>query len=198
MRVANAFQAEVGKLGPAAGVEVRVTGCHGYCEKGPNVVVGPAEICYFEVKPEDVPEIVARTLTGEVVERLVYAHPGTGEKAVHMDEVPFYKHQTRLLIGDNPRIDPMRIDDYLALGGYAALAKALFQMTPDQVRRRGEESQPARPRRRRISRRTEMGDRQERARGRASTSSSTATRASPARSWTARCSPAIRTRCSRA
>jgi NADP-reducing hydrogenase subunit HndC len=64
---------------------------------------------------------------------LVYAHPDTGEKAVHMNEVPFYKHQTRLLIGDNTRIDPMRIDDYLAVGGYAALAKALFQMTPDQV-----------------------------------------------------------------
>ena len=132
-RVASAFQTEVGKLGPDAGVEVRVTGCHGYCEKGPNVVVGPNDICYFEVKPEDVAEIVARTLKGEVVERLVYAHPDTGEKAVHMDEVPFYKHQTRLLIGDNIRIDPMRIDDYLALGGYAALAKALFQMTPDQV-----------------------------------------------------------------
>jgi NADP-reducing hydrogenase subunit HndC len=132
-RVANAFLTEVGKLDPDAGVEVRVTGCHGFCEKGPNVVVGPEAICYFEVKPEDVPEIVARTLKGEVVERLVYAHPDTGEKAVHMGEVPFYKHQTRLLIGDNIRIDPMRIDDYLAVGGYAALAKALFQMTPDQV-----------------------------------------------------------------
>lgn len=132
-RVANAFQTEVRKLGPDAGVEVRVTGCHGYCEKGPNVVVGPDEICYFEVSPEDVPEIVDRTLRGEVVERLVYAHADTGEKAVHMGEVPFYKHQTRLLIGDNIRIDPMRIDDYLAVGGYAALAKALSQMTPDQV-----------------------------------------------------------------
>jgi NADP-reducing hydrogenase subunit HndC len=133
LRVANAFQAEVAKLGAAAEVEVRVTGCHGYCEKGPNVVVGSEEICYLEVKPEDVPEIIERTAKGEVLERLVYAHPVTGEKAVHMKDVPFYKHQTRLLIGDNTRIDPMRIDDYLALGGYAALAKALFQMTPDQV-----------------------------------------------------------------
>ena len=132
-QVANAFQAEVAKLGSAAGFDVRVTGCHGYCEKGPNVVVGPQEICYFEVKPEDVPEIVSCTLKGEVVDRLVYAHPDTGERAVHMGEVPFYKHQTRLLIGDNIRIDPMRIDDYIAVGGYAALAKAIFEMTPDQV-----------------------------------------------------------------
>ena len=132
-RVARVFEAEVAKLGPGAGVEVRVTGCHGYCEKGPNVVVGPHDICYFEVKPEDVPEIVARTLNGELVERLVYTNPDTGERAVHLGEVPFYKHQTRLLIGDNPRIDPMRIEDYLALGGYAAVSKALFQMTPEQV-----------------------------------------------------------------
>ena len=132
-RVASAFQTEVGKLGADAGIEVRVTGCHGYCEKGPNVVVDPEGICYFEVKPEDVPEIVACTLKKEVVERLVYAHPGTGEKAVYIGEVPFYKHQMRLLIGDNTRIDPMRIDDYLTVGGYAALAKALFQMTPEQV-----------------------------------------------------------------
>jgi NADH-quinone oxidoreductase subunit F len=133
LKIADAFQAEVQKLGPSAGVEVRVTGCHGFCEKGPNVVAGPQDVCYFEVKPEDVPEIVAATAKGEVVERLCFTDPASGKKTVHMGEVPFYKHQTRLLIGDNPRIDPMRIDDYIALGGYAALAKALFQMTPEQV-----------------------------------------------------------------
>jgi NADP-reducing hydrogenase subunit HndC len=133
LRVADAFQAEVAKLGAGAGVDVRVTGCHGYCEKGPNVVVGPAEVCYFEVKPADVPEIVESARSGKVIERLVYKHPVTGENAVHMNEVPFYKHQMRLLIGDNTRIDPMRIDDYIAVGGYAALSKALFQMTPDQL-----------------------------------------------------------------
>jgi NADP-reducing hydrogenase subunit HndC len=133
LRVADAFQTEVDKLGPAAGVDVRVTGCHGYCEKGPNVVVGPAEVCYFQVKPADVAEIVESARSGKVIERLVYQHPVTGEKAVYMNEVPFYKHQTRLLIGDNTRIDPMRIDDYIAVGGYAALSKALFQMTPDQL-----------------------------------------------------------------
>ncbi len=132
-KLVGAFEEEIDRQGLGAKVEVRATGCHGFCEKGPNVVISPGEICYFEVKPEDVPDIVARTAKGEVLERLVYAHPVTGERAVHMDEVPFYKHQTRLLIGDNPRIDPTRIDDYLALGGYAALSKALFEMSPDQV-----------------------------------------------------------------
>jgi len=131
--VAAAFLAEVAKQKLGGKLEVRTTGCHGYCEKGPNVVVTPGEICYFEVQPADVPEIIAATLKGEVVERLVYQDPNTGAKAVHMNEVPFYKHQTRLLIGDNPKIDPMRIADYLAVDGYAALVKALTEMTPEQV-----------------------------------------------------------------
>ncbi len=131
--VARAFLAEVDRQRLGERLEVRTTGCHGYCERGPNVVVTPGEICYFEVSPADVPEIVAATLRGEVVERLVYHDPASGAKAVHMNEVPFYKHQTRLLIGDNPKIDPMKIDDYLAVGGYAALIKALTEMTPDQV-----------------------------------------------------------------
>ena len=132
-RVVSAFEQEVGKLDPGAKVEVRATGCHGFCEKGPNVVISPGEICYFEVKAEDVPDIVAHTMKGEVLDRLVYTHPDSGQKAVHLGEVPFYKQQTRLLIGDNLRIDPTRIEDYLALGGYAALSKALFEMSPDQV-----------------------------------------------------------------
>jgi len=132
-RVVSAFEEEVGKLSLGAKVTIRATGCHGFCEKGPNVVISPGAICYFEVKPEDVPDIVAHTVKGEVLDRLVYTDPDTGQKAVHLGEVPFYKHQTRLLIGDNPRIDPMRIEDYLALGGYAALSKALFEMSPDQV-----------------------------------------------------------------
>ena len=131
--VAAAFVAEAAKQKLGDKLEVKTTGCHGYCEKGPNVVVTPGDICYFEVQPTDVTEILAATLKGEVVERLVYKDPNTGAKAVHMNEVPFYKHQTRLLIGDNPKIDPMRIDDYLAVGGYSALVKALTTMTADQV-----------------------------------------------------------------
>ena len=131
--VGAAFGAEIKKQGLDAKIDFRVTGCHGFCNKGPNVIVGPDDVCYFEVKPEDVPEIVACALKGEVVERLVYQHPVTGEKAVHMNEVPFYKYQMRILIGDNQKIDPMRIDDYLAVRGYGALTKALTQMTPDQV-----------------------------------------------------------------
>ncbi len=131
--VLSACEKEVRKPGLKAKVDVRATGCHGFCEKGPNVIVSPGEICYFEVKPEDVPEVVAHAAKGTVLDRLVYTHPETGEKAVHLDEVPFYKQQTRVLIGDNPKIDPTSIEDYIALGGYAALSKALFEMSPDKL-----------------------------------------------------------------
>ncbi len=131
--VAAAFAAEITKQAVETKLDFRVTGCHGYCNKGPNVIAGPGDVCYFEVKPEDVPDIVACTLKGEVLDRLVYKDPVSGEKAVHMNEVPFYKHQTRILIGDIPRIDPKRIADYIAVGGYASLAKALLQMSPQQV-----------------------------------------------------------------
>lgn len=131
--VASAFKSEVARQGLQEKLDLRVTGCHGYCEKGPNVVAGPNDICYFEVTPADVPGIVAKTLQGEVYEPRLYKDPLTGAKAVHMNEVPFYKHQMRLLMGDNPKIDPKNIEDYIAVGGYAALAKALSKMTSEGV-----------------------------------------------------------------
>jgi NADH-quinone oxidoreductase subunit F len=80
-----------------------------------------------------VPEIVSQTARGEVVERLLYTDSTSGEKIVHEHEIPFYKHQTRIVFGNNSRINPKSIDDYIALGGYSALAKALSQMSPQQV-----------------------------------------------------------------
>jgi NADP-reducing hydrogenase subunit HndC len=131
--VGAALAAEIKRQGAESKIDFRVTGCHGFCNRGPNVLVGPADICYLEVKPEDVPEVVASTIKGEVVDRLVYRDPATGAKSVHMNEIPFYKHQMRILTADIPRIDPTSIDDYIGVGGYAALAKALTTMTPEQV-----------------------------------------------------------------
>jgi NADH-quinone oxidoreductase subunit F len=129
-----AFEEEIEKHGLADTVDIRATGCHGMCEQGPNVVIYPEEITYVKVTPEDVPEIVKQTVQGKkVVDRLVYADAVSGEKAVHLNEIPFYKYQSRLLIGNNTRIDPANIDDYIAIGGYAALSKALFEMKPEDV-----------------------------------------------------------------
>ena len=88
----------------------------------------------MEVLPADVPEIVAETVLGKrVLERLLYTDPRTGEKAVRQSQIPFYSRQTRLLLGGSTRIDPRSIDDYLVVGGYAALSKSLFEIDPEQV-----------------------------------------------------------------
>jgi len=133
-KVISAFEDELKKQSLEDKVELRATGCHGFCEKGPLVVIYPEEICYVEVKPEDVPEIVAKTVVDkQVIDRLVYTDPATGSKAALQSEIPFYKNQMRLLIGNSPKINPQSIEDYLAIGGYAALAKALFEMSPEEV-----------------------------------------------------------------
>jgi len=126
---------EIKKQGlKGAVVEAKATGCHGFCEQGPVVVIFPQEICYVKVKLEDVPEIVSATLAqGRVIERLLYEDPVTGEKITKDPDIPFYKNQVRLVFGNNRYINPGDIDDYIALGGYSALSKALFQMTPEQV-----------------------------------------------------------------
>jgi len=131
-KVAEAFINEIQSNGLKEKVDIRRTGCHGYCERGTIVVIFPKEICYLRVKPEDVPEIVSTTLVdGKIVDRLLYEDDG--QKIVHEGDIPFYKHQSRIVFGPNRLIDPKKINDYIAIGGYAALAKVLIEMTPEQV-----------------------------------------------------------------
>jgi NADH-quinone oxidoreductase subunit F len=125
---------ELEKQGLKGKVDFRRTGCHGFCEKGPIVLIDPEEICYLEVTPEDVAEIISQTVKGKkVIDRLLYVAPKTGETVAHESDIPFYKNQERMVFGANRRIDPKSIEDYLAIGGYQALVKALFEMTPEQV-----------------------------------------------------------------
>ena len=132
-KVAEAFAKEIQRNGLQEKVDIRPTGCHGFCERGTLVVIFPEEISYLRVKPDDVPEIVSTTvLEKKVIDRLLY-EDGKGQKIVNESEIPFYKHQSRIVFGNNRLIDPKSIDDYIALGGYSALAKALFEMTPEQV-----------------------------------------------------------------
>jgi NADP-reducing hydrogenase subunit HndC len=134
VEVAAAIEEEIQKQGLSADVDIRRTGCHGFCERGPIVIIHPEEICYFNIVPKDVPEIISETIKEKrVVERLLYTDPSTNEKIIHESEIPFYKYQERIVFGFNSKIDPKSIDDYLAIGGYAALAKALTGMTADQV-----------------------------------------------------------------
>jgi NADH-quinone oxidoreductase subunit F len=132
--VAQAFAEEMKKQGLDGRVRLKKTGCHGFCERGPVVILHPQEIFYQRVTPQDVTAIVSETLKQDrVVERLLYTDPQTQQKIVRHDEIPFYKFQYRIALRNNGRIDPTRIEDYIASGGYAALAKALSTMTPEQI-----------------------------------------------------------------
>ena len=134
VEVAGAIEEEINKQGLSDSVDIRRTGCHGFCERGPIVVIHPEEICYFNIEAKDVPDIVSETIKEKrVVERLLYTDPTTNEKIIHESEIPFYKYQERIVFGSNSKIDPKSIDDYLAIGGYAALAKALTGMSSEQV-----------------------------------------------------------------
>lgn len=132
--VGVAFTEEIEKQGLQNEVELKRTACHGFCAKGPLVVIYPQEICYLQVKPSDIPEVISQTIIEKkIIDRLLYTDPDTGEKVVHQGDIPFYKVQMRLLTGNNSKLEPKNIDDYIALGGYTALTKVLFEVTPAQV-----------------------------------------------------------------
>ena len=132
--VAEAIETEIEKQGLRGKVGIRKTGCHGFCERGPIIIKNPEGICYFQIEPGDVAEIVAETVKEKkIVERLLYSDPDSGEKIAHEHEIPFYKNQERLVFGSNGSIDPKSIEDYLAIGGYGALTKALTGMSATEV-----------------------------------------------------------------
>ncbi len=114
------------------GIGIKKSGCHGFCEAGPLVRIEPDKFLYLKVKVEDCEEIVNSTLVeGKPVERLMY---NVGDKVYHeQEEIPFYKSQTRVVLEHCGHIDAESIQEYIAYGGYQALAKAIDTMTPEEV-----------------------------------------------------------------
>jgi NADH-quinone oxidoreductase subunit F len=132
LKVKEALEAELKKQN--MNVDVIATGCLGFCEKGPMVVIHPDKYFYQSVKVADVPEIVSKTVAkGEVISRLLYRHPETKKTMFREEDMPFYKKQLRVVFGSNGMIDPTKIDDYLVINGYQALGKVLSEMTPEGV-----------------------------------------------------------------
>ncbi len=133
--VAEAFRVETKAAGLKVGVRmvIKETGCHGFCEQGPLVILMPEKIFYQKVKPSHVKKIVQSTLIdGELVERLLYKNLDTGERVKTWDLIDFYAKQHRLVLRNIGRIDPEQLDDCLAVGGYQGLPKALA-MKPGKV-----------------------------------------------------------------
>ena len=129
-----ALEEEVKKQGLSSQVEVRSTGCHGLCAKAPVMSIDPLGVQYQEVNPGDAAEIVDITIKqNRLIDRLAYMDAQTGNPIYYRTQIPFYKKQVRRVLANCGRIDPTRIEDYIAAGGYQAIIKALSRMTPEQV-----------------------------------------------------------------
>jgi NADH:ubiquinone oxidoreductase subunit F (NADH-binding)/(2Fe-2S) ferredoxin/Pyruvate/2-oxoacid:ferredoxin oxidoreductase delta subunit len=136
LKVVEALRAEAAERG--ADVGVRATGCLGFCQASPLVMLEPDGVVYRHVKPDDAADIVAATAAGELVDRLLCID-ADGSCSLR-EEIPFYEGQLRLLLAGNAQLDPASIDDYIALGGYSALARALDlgpEAVLDEVKRSG-------------------------------------------------------------
>ena len=132
--VVQAIFRTVSDLALKDSINIRTTGCHGFCEIEPVVVIYPERILYPKVTPADIPEIISKSvIKNKVIRRLLYTDPSTGEKVIHEQDIPFYSKQNRLLLDANRLIDPTNIEDYFAIGGYSALPKVLFDIDPEEV-----------------------------------------------------------------
>ncbi|UCG84609.1 MAG: SLBB domain-containing protein, partial [Dehalococcoidia bacterium] len=115
-------------------IQIKRTGCHGFCQQGPLVIVEPDSVLYAKVTPQDVPDIwQSLAPEAELVERLLYRDPSTNAAIPTYDQIPFYSKQRRNILRNCGNIDPENIDDFVNAGGYQALRKALFGMTPEQI-----------------------------------------------------------------
>jgi NADH-quinone oxidoreductase subunit F len=134
IEVRDSLEEEIKKQGFSDQVDVRSTGCHGFCAKAPVIFIDPPGVQYQEVNPEDAAEIVSLTLKQKrLIEHIAYKDPKTGNSIYHRDQIPFYKKQVRRVLVNCGRIDPTKIEHYIAEGGYNALVKALSRMTPEEV-----------------------------------------------------------------
>ncbi|MCK5123807.1 MAG: NAD(P)H-dependent oxidoreductase subunit E, partial [Dehalococcoidia bacterium] len=132
-QIYEALGQEVSRLG-LSDVRVDFTGCHGFCQRGPIVVVEPEGVFYSQVAVEDAREIVESHLRdGKLVERLFYRDPVTDEAIAHYRDITFYARQQRTILRNCGHINPENIDDYLAVGGYQALRRVVSEVPPEEV-----------------------------------------------------------------
>jgi NADH:ubiquinone oxidoreductase subunit F (NADH-binding)/(2Fe-2S) ferredoxin/Pyruvate/2-oxoacid:ferredoxin oxidoreductase delta subunit len=134
MKIHDAFVTEIEAAGLAGEVEVSIIGCHGLCSQGPLAVITDGDTYYPRLKVGDVKRVVEEHLAGgQVVEKLLYVDPATGERVACAHDIPFYRQQTRIALRDVGVIDPEDLDEYLARGGYAAARMALTTMAPEAI-----------------------------------------------------------------
>ena len=134
LEVKKALITELERKGISSEIKVVETGCNGFCAKGPLMVVNPGNIIYLMIKPEDIPELVEEHLVhGRILQRLLYRDPVTAEIIPAMQDIPFFALQDLRVLKNRGLIDPEKIEEYIARDGYTGMAKALAEMTPEQI-----------------------------------------------------------------
>ncbi len=134
IKVIDALQNELNEKGLQETVEIIETGCNGFCAMGPIMVVHPGDIFYQKIQLKDIPKIVEEHLIkGTPVKKNLYKDPVTKEVIPSLDDIPFFSHQEAVALRNKGLIDPESIDDYIGRDGYRGAAKALLEMTPEQI-----------------------------------------------------------------
>jgi len=133
-KIKEALEKEIVKRGLQDEVQVVATGCNGFCERGPIVLVQPDGVFYQLLKTGDVPWLIEEhLLKGRPVKKLMYVPPADDKPVPKMKDIPFFKNQRLIVLRNRGRIDPEKIDEYIAFDGYEALGKALTKMPPEAV-----------------------------------------------------------------
>ncbi|HNZ14919.1 MAG TPA: NADH-quinone oxidoreductase subunit NuoF, partial [Anaerolineaceae bacterium] len=134
LQIVENFQNLIKEHGVQDKVRASISGCFGFCEKGPIVKVFPENVFYVQVTPDDAKEIFEKhIMNDEVVDRLLYVEPVT-QKSMHDSlEMPFYRRQMRVALRHCGLIDPEIIEEYIGVGGYQSMAKVITQMTPEEA-----------------------------------------------------------------
>jgi NADH:ubiquinone oxidoreductase subunit F (NADH-binding)/(2Fe-2S) ferredoxin/Fe-S-cluster-containing hydrogenase component 2 len=134
LQIIEALKHELEKRNLEKTIGIKITGCHGFCELEPNIIIYPGDIFYKKLESKSIQKVVEETiLKDKIIPSFIYEDSRTGKKFSQQKEIPFYKKQMRVLTENNLKVDPTNIEDYLALDGYQALANVLFNMTSEEV-----------------------------------------------------------------
>ena len=114
-------------------VAIRVTGCQGFCEMDPFILVEPGHHLYPKLSMDDVPRVIEAAVGGFIDEGLIYKDTHEQRKYFCQNDIPFFQKQTRTILGNNEKLDPIRILSYVECGGYAAVEKVLARLNPEWI-----------------------------------------------------------------
>ncbi|MFH2035030.1 MAG: FAD-dependent oxidoreductase [Candidatus Zixiibacteriota bacterium] len=114
-------------------ISIRITGCQGYCEMEPFILVQPHGYLYPKLKMEDIATVIDVTISGYIADSLIYHDSLENKMYKNQKDIPFFKRQTRTILGYNENIDPIRIMNYIEQGGYSAVEKILTKPDPNWI-----------------------------------------------------------------